>query len=155
MTYMMNFYDEYGIIPAPFDPFEYNIANVYCRKGLDLTVIAYKLDMSTKELLNLNPEIKSDKIPHNYDGYFLNIPENKYEEFYACQDELVEESKERAEQIRLEEARKPKPRYYYVKRGDCLPIIARKFKISVSQLKSWNKIKGSFIYPNQRLIISK
>ena len=154
MTYMMNFYDEYGIIPAPLDPYEYDIANVYCRKGLDFAIIANKLSMSTQELLKLNPEIKSINIPQNTDGYFLNIPNDKYEEFYNCQNELVIESEERAEQIRLEEARRPKPKYYYVKKGDCLPIIARKFGISVYQLKSWNRIKGSLIYPKQRLIIS-
>ena len=84
----------------------------------------------------------------------LNIPSNKYHEFYGCQDELIIESKIRAEQIRLEEAKKPKHKYYIVRRGDCLPIIARKFGITVAQLKSWNNLRGSLIYPNQRLRIS-
>jgi membrane-bound lytic murein transglycosylase D len=110
--------------------------------------------MSNEELLHINPEIKTTKIPYTHDGYLLNIPKNRYEEFYNCQDELLKESEIRAEQIRLEEAKKPKPKYYFVKRGDCLPIIARKFGITVSQLKSWNNIKGSLIYPKQRLRIS-
>ncbi len=154
MTYMMNFYDAYGIIPAPIDPTEFETESVYCQKGLDFTIIAKKLNMSNEELLHINPEIKTTKIPYTHDGYLLNIPKNRYEEFYNCQDELLKESEIRAEQIRLEEAKKPKPKYYLVKRGDCLPIIARKFGITVSQLKSWNNIKGSLIYPKQRLRIS-
>jgi membrane-bound lytic murein transglycosylase D len=154
MTYLMNFYDAYGIIPAPIDPIEFDTESVYCKKGLDFTIIAKKLDMTNEELLHINPEIKTTKIPYTHDGYFLNIPSNKYHEFYGCQDELIIESKIRAEQIRLEEAKKPKHNYYIVRRGDCLPIIARKFGITVAQLKSWNNLRGSLIYPNQRLRIS-
>lgn len=153
MTYLMNFYDEYGIIPAPINSIEFDTESVYCKKGLDFSIIANKLGISDKELLNLNPEIKTSKIPFDLDGYILNIPRDKYDEFYNCQDELIKESEIKAEQIRIEEAKKPKPKYYYVRRGDCLPIIARKFGISVSNLKSWNNIKGSLIYPNQRLRI--
>ena len=154
MTYLMNFYDEYGIIPAPINSKEFDIESVYCKKGLDFSVIANKLEISDQELLNLNPEIKTSKIPFDQDGYILIIPRDKYDEFYNCQDELIKESEIKAEQIRIEEAKKPKPKYYYVRRGDCLPIIARKFRISVSNLKSWNNINGSLIYPNQRLRIS-
>lgn len=48
----------------------------------------------------------------------------------------------------------PKGIIYKVKKGDTLAKIAKKFRVSVSALKKWNKIKG-FIYPNQRIIIYK
>ncbi len=44
---------------------------------------------------------------------------------------------------------------YTVKAGDTLSEIALKHSTSVSNLKSWNNISGSIIYPKQVLIVSK
>ncbi len=43
--------------------------------------------------------------------------------------------------------------YYTVKRGDTLEKIARKFGVSVSELKRLNRIRGSTIYVGQKLKI--
>ncbi len=40
---------------------------------------------------------------------------------------------------------------YQVKRGDSLSKIASTFGVSVSQLKEWNNVKGSVIYPGSRI----
>ncbi|MEY3399239.1 MAG: hypothetical protein RL220_1833, partial [Bacteroidota bacterium] len=41
--------------------------------------------------------------------------------------------------------------FHKVKRGETLGGIAAKYHVSISQLKKWNKIKGTTIYPGQRL----
>ncbi len=46
-------------------------------------------------------------------------------------------------------------RTYTVQAGDTLYEIALKHSTSVSNLKSWNNISGSIIYPKQVLIVSK
>ncbi len=43
---------------------------------------------------------------------------------------------------------------YKVKKGDTLGSIAKKFRVSVKQLKRWNKI-DKYIYPNQKIVIYK
>lgn len=48
----------------------------------------------------------------------------------------------------------PKGIIYKVKRGDTLGKIAKKFRVSISAIKRWNRING-YIYPNQRIIIYK
>ncbi len=48
----------------------------------------------------------------------------------------------------------PKGIIYKVKKGDTLGKIAKKFRVSVSAIKRWNKIDG-YIYPNQRIVIYK
>jgi LysM repeat protein len=40
---------------------------------------------------------------------------------------------------------------YQVKRGDSLSKIASTFGVSVSQLKEWNDVKGTLIYPGSRI----
>jgi len=40
---------------------------------------------------------------------------------------------------------------YTVKKGDTLSKISRAYKVSVSNLKSWNNIKSNIIHPNQKI----
>jgi LysM repeat protein len=42
---------------------------------------------------------------------------------------------------------------YTVKRGDSLDRIARAYGVSISDIRSWNDLTGSRIYPGQRLTI--
>lgn len=44
---------------------------------------------------------------------------------------------------------------YTVKSGDSVWLIANKYGISMNQLIQWNNIKNNFIYPGQKLIVSK
>jgi LysM repeat protein len=44
---------------------------------------------------------------------------------------------------------------YQVRRGDTLGGIARRFGVSVQQLRAWNDLPGSRIYPGQRLQIAQ
>ncbi|MCH4825923.1 LysM peptidoglycan-binding and 3D domain-containing protein [Planococcus halocryophilus] len=44
---------------------------------------------------------------------------------------------------------------YTVKRGDTLYKISKSQKVSVSNLKAWNGLKSSTIYPNQKLKLNK
>ena len=44
---------------------------------------------------------------------------------------------------------------YTVKSGDSIWLIANNHGISMDQLRSWNNIKGDFIYPGQKLIVKK
>lgn len=45
--------------------------------------------------------------------------------------------------------------YYTVIKGDNLGKIAQKFHVTVDELRSWNKIKGDYIYVGQKLEIIK
>ena len=50
---------------------------------------------------------------------------------------------------------KPKSTSYTVKRGDTLGSIAEHYDCSLTELKSWNGLKGSTIYPGQKLKIKQ
>lgn len=45
-------------------------------------------------------------------------------------------------------------RYHRVARGENLTVIARRYGVSVRQIRSWNSISGSRILPGQRLRVS-
>ncbi len=43
------------------------------------------------------------------------------------------------------------PLYYRVRKGDTLSHIAKRFKVSVADLKRWNRLNGKYLHPGQRL----
>ncbi|KAB7622553.1 LysM peptidoglycan-binding domain-containing protein [Alkalilimnicola sp. S0819] len=43
--------------------------------------------------------------------------------------------------------------HYTVRSGDSLYLIARKFSVSVKQLRSWNALNGKYLQPGQRLVL--
>ncbi|GEM_PF-97776 len=45
------------------------------------------------------------------------------------------------------------PIYHVVRRGESLSLIAKRYGVSVSALKRWNRLKSSTIYVGQRLIV--
>lgn len=153
MTYMMSFYDQYCIIPSPYDAPHYEYTKVYCTSNLEFAAIAEMLWMTKEELKMYNPEMRKETIPFENGGYYLKVPVDKDEMFYIMYDEIATASEAIKEERRIAEAKKPKVVYHYVRKGECLPIIARKYGCSVSQLKKWNGIRGSIIYPKQKLKI--
>ncbi len=153
MTYMMTFYDQYGITAAPVDGEYFNYETVFCKKGLDFDVIAERVGITSEQLRKYNPELKTTSLPVYINGYQLNIPFGTADLFYSSLDDIYAVSLVKLEEKRIAEANKPKVIYHYVRKGECLPIIARKYDCSVSQLKSWNGIRGTIIYPKQKLKI--
>ena len=56
--------------------------------------------------------------------------------------------------IRTSQPREPEKVVYVVKSGDFLDRIARKYGVSVKNLRSWNTLKeGQYIHPGDKLVI--
>lgn len=153
MAYMMNFYSEYGITPVPYEGKNFEYDRVFCQEGLHFSAVSDLLGLTDEELRRYNPELSKPTIPYKGNGYELNIPEGYSEVFYSNVEGMLVSSKEAYEKERIEEAKRPKVVYHYVRKGECLPIIARRHGCTVSQLKKWNGIRGSIIYPKQKLKI--
>lgn len=155
MTYMMNFYDAYGITPAPIADSLYRMEQVFCEEALDFETIAEKIGVNKERLLKCNPEMKTTEIPFDGKGYVLFVPEGTSHLFYEHQQDIQSISVIRTEEKRIAEANRPKVVYHYVRRGESLILIARRHGVTVNQLKMWNGIRGSTIYAKQRLKINR
>ncbi|WP_461829997.1 LysM peptidoglycan-binding domain-containing protein [Aquifex sp.] len=100
------------------------------RKGDTLIKIAKKFRVSVSEIKRAN-NLKSSRL---YAGQVIKIPIPK---------EIVKERRKTRVKYKI----------YRVKRGDTLIGIAKKFNVSVSELKRVNRLKGSRIYVGQKLKI--
>ena len=50
-------------------------------------------------------------------------------------------------------ARRKEPRYYPVKRGDALSLIATKFDATADQIRQWNQIVGDRVKIGEKLLV--
>lgn len=153
MAYIMNFYQEYGITAAPPSGRHTPYHPVYCRENMSFALVCDLLDISKEQLLACNPELKQEVIPQNSNGYWLNVPQDKVSQFYMLEHDIVNCTLEEDLAKKELAAAQPKVIYHKVSKGECLPIIARRYGCTVTQLKEWNNIRGSIIHPNQQLKI--
>ncbi len=111
------------------------------KKGDTLIKIAKKFNTSVSYLKKINNLDKGWIIADTY----IKVP--TYIEAYPLYaDDVIDLT----EDIQYTE----KGIIYKVKKGDTLAKIARKFRVSIRNLKRWNKIK-TYILPNQKLVIYK
>lgn len=150
MAYLMNYYDEYGITALPLDEAKLDVAKVYSNNQMNFSIIASELGMTASELLKYNPELKRPFIPYgDYGTWVLTIPKEKESLYYALLPCIVQESK----QVKIY-AQNHQAKFHTVRKGESLPVIARKYGCSVTELKQWNNLRGSLIYPNQKLKVN-
>jgi membrane-bound lytic murein transglycosylase D len=64
------------------------------------------------------------------------------------------EEEPRAEERRPERRERARPTTHRVQRGEFLSVIARRYGVSVRQLREWNELSGDHIRPGQRLRVS-
>jgi LysM repeat protein len=99
---------------------------------------------------NANPHLIYDFVMS--DEQYIFIP--SYEE--ARHDSIFTLAREHyAEKLRQLEEKEPEKDFYEisVKSGENLSVIARREKVSVSDIIRWNRMPGDRIYPGQKLLI--
>jgi membrane-bound lytic murein transglycosylase D len=161
MTYLMNFYDQYGITPSVNIESKPRLVKVMCNSQYCYNAISSTLNMSEGDLKAFNPELKKEALPAVANGFNLKLPYEKALMFWQLEDSILQASlKEKSsrtpiidEPVYSKSSKSSKAKTYKVKRGDSLPAIARKYDVKVWQLRSWNNLKSNTIYPGQKLKI--
>ena len=115
------------------------------KSGDTLSGIASKYGVSVEQLQKLNG-IKGTKI---LSGQKLKVSVKESPAEAAPKASTKSSSKSSAK------ATTTKSVSYTVKGGDTLGSIAERYDCSVTDLKSWNGLKGSTIYPGQKLKIKQ
>ena len=163
--YIYEFQKEHGLQPkkAPVTYFETDTIKV--RKQLSFQQVSDLLDISVEEIKFLNPIYKLDIIPYNQEKpRFLRLPKNKLglfvsneEKIYAYVDYL---DAKKEQPISYASSSKTSSissnssvQYHKIRRGESLGIIANKYNVSISSLRSWNHIRGNNIQAGKTLKI--
>jgi membrane-bound lytic murein transglycosylase D len=109
------------------------------------------------QLEMLNPLYKKGIIPYKENQeFYLRLPKAYIGDFINNEQELYayKTRKGVAKEKLLAEIKKAQERTIHIVRsGENLGLIARKYHVYVSQLRAWNNLRGSTIYPRQRLVV--
>jgi membrane-bound lytic murein transglycosylase D len=143
--------DRYGFSHEPTDVHEFE--EVVVRRSVHLRTLADAAGIPFAELKQLNPELRRDVTPPGDAEYFLKVPvgakatvEQKLETLKPWKPPvwLVKKSNDR----------KDSSEWYRVRLGDSLWKIAKRFHVTVKELKDWNNLTGRRIKPGDLLTLA-
>lgn len=146
-NYIMTYYCEHNISPMPMQMPE-GTDTIHIDKVLNLNQISEVCKIDINELRALNPEFRKDIIPGNQQTYALRLPNNKVGLFLEKEDSIYNYKAASYNKRRSTvEVTTPKTaeKYHKVRKGDTLGGIARKYRVSINQIKRLNGIKGNNI----------
>ena len=159
--YIMEYHNEHGISkPKPLVNY-FSTDTIVVKHQLSFNQISKLIDIPEAELQFLNPSYKLNVIPVTNDRVnYLRLPQDKIAVFTSNEDKIYYFANYEAN-LREKPNKEPvfvkdslsyytnerkfvtKFRNYKVKRGDNLGEIASKFGVTVSEIKSWNRLKSN------------
>ncbi len=122
-------------------PDEPYFAEITIEHQLELSKAAELADISTDELLRLNPAFKQ-RITAPQGTYQMLVPVDRAEQFSAALAALPEDQRVNYQR-------------YQVRSGDTLSQIARRYQVSVGALREVNSINGNLIRVGQTLMLPR
>ena len=154
--YTLKYYKEYGIIPRNIS-MPAHVDTFLIHKPLHFGQISELLGIPKEDILNLNPQYTKEIIPGSPDGMVLNLPFNYTTAFvdneqsiYTYKDSIFFNPLVYSE-TKLKETERSSVTHK-VKQGETLGGIAQKYRVSLSDLRSWNGVRNN-IKIGQRLVI--
>ncbi|NRT14511.1 membrane-bound lytic murein transglycosylase D [Flavobacterium sp. 28A] len=170
--YLYEYHKEHGIVPDEAVMQHFATDTVMVRKQLSFKQISDLLDVPVSQLQVLNPSYKLNVIPHYNDkNHYLRLPNAKIavfvsneEKIYAYADYLQDLKEHPYNRSRLstnsssssksgKRVVERNTKYYKIRRGDNLGSIAKKYHVTITNLKKWNNLRSNKIASGKRLKI--
>ena len=157
VNYVVNYAAEHNIYPINPGLLMSGTDTVTVHDFLTFRQLNETIGVSMRDLRFFNPQYTKEVIPANDSmPFILRLPAEqslkfveKEEEIYAYKTKEVIEKEKVVEQVKNVSDRT----VHKVKKGETLASIARKYHVSVSNLKKWNNLRKDSIYVGQRLTI--
>jgi membrane-bound lytic murein transglycosylase D len=156
--YIYNYHNEHGIVPDRAILKYFETDTIMIKKQMSFKQVSDLIDLPIAQLELLNPSYKLDIVPFYRDeNHYLRLPKDKIGVFTSNEDKIYayiqhesdlrerpfESSNKAVASVRRSSQSSSK--YYRVKKGDNLSVIANKYDVSVTDLKSWNGLKSNSI----------
>jgi membrane-bound lytic murein transglycosylase D len=152
----------------------WNISQRYKSLGISVGVIKSLNQLSAltripvQTLRDLNPQYRLDIIPGNERPYTLKIPLNYVNNYIDNETQIAQYKSDVYNPVKMVapptvsynrayySATPPAGKnriYHTVRTGETLGTIAELYKVRISDVKAWNRVRGTRIYAGQRLNI--
>ena len=169
-NYVMTYYCKHNICPM-----ETNIPDatdtIQVNRNLHFEQITDVCGIGMDEVKSLNPQYKKNIIPGDSKPQTLRLPINYISTFIDSQDTIyahrsaelfknrrtvsVANTRSTARSSKGKSSSQGNVTYHRIRNGETLSTIARKYGVTVSQIKSWNGLRSTRINAGKRLKIYK
>ncbi len=157
VNYVMSYSQEHNLYPTDPGIMADGVDSVTVYQPLHFDQLNEMLNIPMEDIKFFNPQYKANIIPANEKNPMsLRLPEKYIADFIDNEKELyIFKTKKGIDREKLEEEMKKVSdrSVHIVKSGENLGSIAKKYRVSVNQLKTWNNMKNTTIYPGQKLIV--
>ena len=155
--YIFEYAEQHGFYNSLTAPSIIETDTVKVKQMIHFDHIDAVLNVGIETLEFLNPSYKLNLIPYFSDhDNILRLPKSQIGKFVTNEDKIYTFSKDE-----FDKREKPLPKFYKmdskirykVKSGDYLGKVAKKFNVTIKDIKKWNGLKTDLINVGDRLII--
>lgn len=171
-SYMMTYYAEHNIKVQMPKYMDWQIDTVTVKEKMSFQFLSSMIGLPVEDIEFLNPQFKKQIIPsseHNF--YSIRLPREYIMTFVENEDimyDSLRRYREKADSLLLEtdinadggnnntnytSSTNESSFYHTVSKGETLGGIAARYGTTVYNIKSWNGLSSSIIYPGQKLKI--
>jgi len=153
VNYIMNYASEHNIYPKKPLFLELEVDTVYICDRIEFEVLEEWLGYEISKLKYLNPKFISNVIPKPDSIDFIYLPNFLIGDFIMHEDSIYKYSS--LENKYFVAASKPKKvlKTHYVKSGESLRSIAKKYKCTEQEIKAWNLLSSNYLKSGKKLSI--
>ena len=156
-TYIMTYHAEHGICPME-SKLPLATDTIMVNRLLHFEQIAAVCDIDIEMLRGLNPQYKENVIPGKFQPNSLRLPEDKIRDFILSGDSIYNYDREKyfsEEKVKVIKGQATNTGFvvHKIRSGETLSTIARRYRVTVTDLKRWNNLRSSNIVAGKTLKI--
>jgi membrane-bound lytic murein transglycosylase D len=150
-NYVMTHGAEHNIYAAVPRKTYFEVDTVVVKEQMSFDQISQALDISAEEILYFNPQYRKNIIPSG--GNAMCLPKNKIGVFLTNEQAIYAAIMAQQKEGDVVESLAEVKKTHTVKYGEKLSTIARKYSVTVADLKSWNYVGKKGLKPGKRLVV--
>lgn len=150
-NYVMSHGPEHNIYPAVPRKTYFEVDTVIVKEQMSFDQISQALDIPTEEILYFNPQYRKNIIPAG--GNMMCLPKQKIGIFLNNEQAIYAAINAQRKEGSIVETLAEVKKTHTVKHGEQLSSIARKYGVTVADLKSWNYVGHRGLKPGKKLIV--
>lgn len=156
-TYIMTYHAEHGICPMD-SKLPLATDTIMVNRLLHFDQIAAVCDIDMETLRGLNPQYKEDVIPGKFLPGSLRLPEDKIRTFILSGDSIYNYNREKyfsEEKVKVLKGQATNTGFvvHKIRSGESLSTIARRYRVTINDLKRWNNLRSNNIVAGKTLKI--
>ena len=156
-TYIMTYHAEHGICPMD-SKLPLATDTIMVNRLLHFDQIVAVCDIDIETLRGLNPQYREDVIPGKFQPNSLRLPEDKIRDFILSGDSIYNYEREKyfsEEKVKVLKNQATNSGYvvHKIRSGESLSTIARRYRVTITEIKRWNNLRSNNIVAGKTLRI--